>query len=141
MNGYGSEMDAGPPFFWEAVGHKHGLMLHRKIMWRDRYSATRCSPALQAVDSKQAENLSVGKTKSYWTNNSGGLLAEGNQRTCARSKKWRAEVRCSAPTASNGWEPLLAVWTRHQHADPHGRWRGARTWYQRRTSRFVVHDI
>src|SRR6266581_1561588 len=68
MNGYGSEMDAGPPFFWEAVGHKHGLMLHRIIMWRDRYSATGCSPALQAVDSKQAENLSVGKTKSYWTN-------------------------------------------------------------------------
>src|SRR5215813_7361494 len=58
-------MDASPPFFWEAVGHKHGLMLHRKIMWRDRYSATGCSPALQAVDSKQAENLSVGKTKSY----------------------------------------------------------------------------
>jgi len=27
------------------------------------------SPALQAVDSKPAENLSVGKTKSYWTNN------------------------------------------------------------------------
>src|SRR6516225_2973860 len=69
MNGYGSEMDAGPPFFWEAVGHQHGLMLHRKIMWRDRYSATGCSPALQAVDSKQAENLLVGKTKSYWTNN------------------------------------------------------------------------
>ena len=69
MNGYGSEMNARPPFFWEAVGHKHGLMLHRKIMWRDRYSATGCSPALQAVDSKQAENLSVGKTKSYWTNN------------------------------------------------------------------------
>src|SRR6059036_129880 len=44
-------------------------MLHRKIMWRDRYSATGCSPALQAVDSKQAENLLVGKTKSYWTNN------------------------------------------------------------------------
>src|SRR6266704_3439898 len=59
MNGYGSEMDASPPFFWEAVGHKHGLMLHRKIMWRDRYSATGCSPALQAVDSKQAENLLV----------------------------------------------------------------------------------
>src|SRR5262249_24370274 len=69
MNGYGSEIDASPPFFWEAIGHKHGLMLHRKIMWRDRYSATGCSPALQAVDSKQAENLSVGKTKSYWTNN------------------------------------------------------------------------
>src|SRR5215471_9384496 len=67
MNGYGSEMDAGPPFFWEAVGHQHGRMLHRKIMWRDRYSATGCSPALQAVDSKQAENLSVGKTKSYET--------------------------------------------------------------------------
>jgi len=69
MDGYGSEMDVSPPFFWEAVGHKHGLMLHRKIMWRDRYRATGCSPALQAVDSKQAENLSVGKTKSYWTNN------------------------------------------------------------------------
>jgi hypothetical protein len=40
MNGYGSEMNASPPLFWEAVGHKHGLMLHRKIMWRDLYSAT-----------------------------------------------------------------------------------------------------
>ena len=69
MNGYGSEMDASPPFFWEAVGHKQGFMLHRKIMWRDLHSATGCSPALQAVDSKQAENLLVGKTKSYWTNN------------------------------------------------------------------------
>ena len=39
------------------------------MMWRDRYSATGGSPALQAVDSKQAENVSVGKTKSYWTNN------------------------------------------------------------------------
>ena len=70
-------MDAGPPFFWDAVGHKHGLMLHRKIMWRDRHSATGCSPALQAVDSKQAENLSVGKTKSYWTNNT--ILAAQNE--------------------------------------------------------------
>jgi hypothetical protein len=58
-------MDASSPLFWEAVGHKHGRMLHRKMMWRDRYSATGGSPALQAVDSKQAENLSVGKTKSY----------------------------------------------------------------------------
>jgi len=79
MNGYGSEMDASPPFFWEAVGPKHGLMLHRKIMWRDRYSATGCSPALQAVDRKQAENLSVGKTKSYWTNNT---LGEYLRRHC-----------------------------------------------------------
>jgi hypothetical protein len=39
-------------------------------MWQDQYSATWCSPALQAVYSKQAENLLVGKTKSYWTNNS-----------------------------------------------------------------------
>src|SRR5262249_62379575 len=69
MNGYGSEMDASPPFYWEAVGHKHGLMLHRKIMWRDRYSATGCSPALQGVDSKKAENLLVGKKKSYLENN------------------------------------------------------------------------
>src|SRR5262249_28800295 len=68
MKGYGSEMDVSPPFFWETAGHKHGSMLHRKFMWRDQYKATGCSPALQAVDSKQAENLSVGKTKSYWTN-------------------------------------------------------------------------
>jgi len=42
-------------------------------MWQDQYGATGCSPALQAVDSKQAENLLVGKTKSYWTNNSAVL--------------------------------------------------------------------
>jgi len=52
-----------------AIYRKLKRMLHRKIMWRDRYSATGCSPALQTVNSKQAENLSVGKTKSYWTNN------------------------------------------------------------------------
>jgi hypothetical protein len=75
MNGYGSAMDASPPVFWEAVSHKHGLLLHRKIMWWNRYSATGCSPTLQAVDSKQAENLSVGETKSYWTNNSCQALA------------------------------------------------------------------
>jgi len=82
MNGYGSEIDASPPFCWETAGHKHGSMLHRKFMWRDQYSATGCSPALQAVDSKQAENLSVGKTKSYWTNdrNTIRLATSGNKR-------------------------------------------------------------
>jgi hypothetical protein len=73
----GQKWTRGLLFFWEAVGHKHGLMLHRKFMWLDRYSATGCSSALQAVDSKQAENLSVGKTKSYWTNNNNALAMPG----------------------------------------------------------------
>ena len=69
MKSYGSETEAICPFCSEATGHKHGSMQHRKVMWQDQYSATWCSPALQAVYSKQAENLLVGKTKSYWTNN------------------------------------------------------------------------
>ena len=69
MKSYGSETEAICPFCSEATGHKHGSMQHRKVMWQDQYSAIWCSPALQAVDSKQAENLLVGKTKNYWTNN------------------------------------------------------------------------
>ena len=65
MKSYGSETEAMCPFCSEAAGHKHGSMQHRKVMWQDQYSATGCSPALQAVDSKQAEKLLVGKTKSY----------------------------------------------------------------------------
>src|SRR6266516_1291407 len=68
---YGSETEAICPFSGEAAGHKHGSMQHRKVMWQDQYSATWCSPTVQAVYSKQAENLSVGKTKSY---GSGPLL-------------------------------------------------------------------
>jgi hypothetical protein len=74
MKSYGSETEAICPFCSEAPGHKHGSMQHRKVMWQDQYSAIWCSPALQAVDSKQAENLLVGKTKSYWTNNNYPLL-------------------------------------------------------------------
>ena len=74
MKSYGSETEAICPFCSEAPGHKHGSMQHRKVMWQDQYSATWCSPALQAVYSKQAENLLVGKTKSYWTNNNYPLL-------------------------------------------------------------------
>ena len=69
MKNYGSEPEAIVPFPGEAAGHKHGHMLHRKFMWQDRHSATQRSPTVQAVYSKQAENLLVGKTKSYWTNN------------------------------------------------------------------------
>jgi len=69
MKDYGSETDAIAPFPGEAAGHKHGHMLHRKFMWQDRRSATQRSPTVQAVYSKQAENLLVGETKSYWTNN------------------------------------------------------------------------
>ena len=66
---YGSEPEAIFPFPGEAAGHKNGPLLHRKFMWQDRHSATQRSPTVQAVYSKQAENLLVGKTKSYWTNN------------------------------------------------------------------------
>ena len=69
MKSYGSETEAICLFSGEAAVHKHGSTQHRKIMWQDQYSATWCSPTVQAVYSKQAENLSVGKTKSYWTNN------------------------------------------------------------------------
>jgi hypothetical protein len=72
MKSYGSETEAMGSFCSEAAGHKHGSMQHRKVMWQDQYSATWCSPALQAVYSKQADNLLVGKTKSYWTNNTTG---------------------------------------------------------------------
>src|SRR5207237_2712360 len=65
-----SETDAIFPFPGEAAGHKHGSMRHRKVMWQDQHRATECSPTVQAVYSKQAENLSVGKMKSYGTDNS-----------------------------------------------------------------------
>src|SRR5215831_14292544 len=113
MNGYGSEIDASPPFFWEAIGHKHGLMLHRKIMWRDRYSATGCSPALQAVDSKQAENLSVGKTKSYWTNNRERSSATPNVPFIPPVRAWeRWHVTPGAYSARR--LPLIPVETCHR---------------------------
>ena len=68
---YGSKPEAIFPFPGEAAGHTNGHMLHRKFMWQDRHSATQRSPTVQAVSSKQAENLLVGKTKSYSTNNKG----------------------------------------------------------------------
>ena len=37
-------------------------------MWQDHHSATWCSPTVQAVYSKHAENVSVGKTQRYWAN-------------------------------------------------------------------------
>jgi len=61
---YGSEPEAMFPFPGEAARHKNGPLLHRKFMWQDRHSATQRSPTVQAVYSKQAENLLVGKTKS-----------------------------------------------------------------------------
>ncbi len=71
-------------------------MLHRKIMWQNQHSAIWCSPALQTVYSKQAENLSVGKTKSYWTNNS---TCHAHTSACPAGEQGRLTHRCTRPRA------------------------------------------
>src|SRR5262249_11473311 len=63
MNGYGSEIDASPPFCWETVGHKHGRMLHRKIMWRDQCSATWSHPLYSLSATKQRKIYQSEKRK------------------------------------------------------------------------------
>ena len=44
-------------------------------MWQDQPNANDANPLNRLTYSQQAENLSVGKTKSYWTNNTDGLPA------------------------------------------------------------------
>jgi hypothetical protein len=67
---YRSETDAIFSFPGEAAGHKNGHMLHRKFMWQDHPTPHGANPLNRLTYSKQAENLFVGKTKSYWTINS-----------------------------------------------------------------------
>ena len=61
----GSETDAIFPFPGEAAGHKNGPMLHRKVMWQDQPTPHDTNPLNRLTYRKQAENLSVGNTKSY----------------------------------------------------------------------------
>ena len=69
MKSYESKTEAIAPFSGEAAGHKNGPMLHRKVMWQDQPTPHDTNPLNRLTYRKQAENLSVGKTKSYWTNN------------------------------------------------------------------------
>src|SRR5919201_1040375 len=66
---YGSEPEAIFPFPGEAAGHKNGPMLHRKFMWQDHSTPHGSNSLNKLAYRKEAENLLVGKTKSYWTNN------------------------------------------------------------------------
>jgi hypothetical protein len=66
---YRSETDAIFPFSGEAAGHTNGHMLHRKFMWQDRSNPHDANPLNKLTYRKQAENLSVGKAKSYSTIN------------------------------------------------------------------------
>ena len=66
---YGSESEAIFPFPGEAAGHKNGPMLHRKFMWQDHSNLHSANSLNKLTYRKKVENLLVGKTKSYWTNN------------------------------------------------------------------------
>ena len=66
---YGSESEVIFPFPDEAAGHKNGPMLHRKFMWQDHSNPLSANPLNKLAYRKKVENLLVGKTKSYSTNN------------------------------------------------------------------------
>ena len=66
---YGSESEVIFPFPDEAAGHKNGPMLHRKFMWQDHSNPLSANPLNKLTYRKKVENLLVGKTKSYSTNN------------------------------------------------------------------------
>ena len=53
------------PFPGEAARHKNGPMLHRKFMWQDHSNPHSANSLNKLAYRKKAENLLVGKTKSY----------------------------------------------------------------------------
>ncbi len=69
MKGYVAETDAIFPFSGKPLATKNGPMLQRKVIWQDQPNANGANLLNRLTYSQQAENLSVGKTKSYWTNN------------------------------------------------------------------------
>ncbi len=70
MKSYGSETEAMCPFSGKPLDTTMVIMLHRKVMWQDQSTPPGANPLQRLTYSKYVENLSVGKTKSYWTNNS-----------------------------------------------------------------------
>jgi hypothetical protein len=55
--------------FSSGIQNKNGQMLRRKVMWQGYFTINGFSWLLWLISDKQAENLSVGKAKSYQTIN------------------------------------------------------------------------
>ena len=99
MNGYGSEIDASPPFCWETVGHKHGRMLHRKIMWRDQCSATWSHPLYRLSTASQRKIYQSEKRKVIGRTTMIPNIPE-NPRNRKRPKRGRKRLFNASPVAS-----------------------------------------
>lgn len=93
MKNYGSEIEAMCPFSGKPLDTTMVIMLHRKVMWQDQSTPPGANPLNRLTHSKQAENLSVGKTKNYGTNNNAShcppakIEAEANHPPPKRHKK------------------------------------------------------
>src|SRR6266446_2019435 len=69
MKSYGSQTEAMCLFSGKPLDTTMVIMLHRNVMWQDQSTPPGANPLQRLTYSKYVENLSVGKTKSYWTNN------------------------------------------------------------------------